>query len=645
MGEPTLEDIRGLYARMRTIAVVGCSADPTKGGNYIARYLRAYGYEILPVNPGKTELLGVPCHASLTDIDVPIDVVQVFRPVQEAPDLAREAVAVGAQCLWLQLGLRSEEAARIAREGGLMAVSDRCMGVVHGQLGLGPGVHLGDEWHRGVEPVVSRASHEQPVLQVIAGSARGQVIPTDAGPLVIGREGEGAGRIADDLELSRRHARLSRTPQEQVRIEDLGSSNGTYVNGARTEDHVLSIGDTLQIGGTALELRVPEARVRGSAVHDRAELNAVAAARAAANVPRNDPVAFRAQFPVLERVAYLNAGSDGPVPQRALEASAAHMRLVLEEGRAGDAYQRRLRTSHAALRSSYARALGCEPDHVALTGGTHDGVNTVLWGLHLRRRDEILTSDEEHLSVRAPLAAVAKRIGVDVRVVPLDALPGEVGPRTRLVVCSHVSWRSGRMADVERIVSTGVPVLVDGAQALGAVPVDVRALGCDYYAASGQKWLCGPAGTGCLYVRPSRLRTLSPPWPSAMSLGDVSDPADLVFHAGAQRFDSAKPSGPLTTWAVAALEVLESAGLAWVTQRGPMLAALLAEQLAGLGATVAPRGATTLVSWAHPDGESLVARLADAGIMVRSIGPGMVRASVGAWNTQEELEILVQLAA
>jgi len=479
---------------------------------------------------------------------------------------------------------------------------------------------------------------------VTAGPDEGRAIATDA-VLIIGREGDGDGRVAEDRELSRRHARLSRTEHEQVRIEDLRSSNGTYVNGERIEDQVLTIGDTVQLGATALELRTPEGRARLTAVHDRAQLNAVAATRVGAPGSGMDPVAFRAQFPVFEGVAYLNAGSDGPVPRRALDAASAHMRLVLEEGRTGDAYLRRLRSGQSALRAGYARALGCEPDEVALTSGTHDGINTVLWGLHLRRRDEILTSDQEHVSVLAPLAAVAKRIGVDVRMVPFDALAGEVGPRTRLVVCSHVSWLTGRMADVRQIVSSGVSVLLDGAQALGAVPLDVHALGCDYYAASGQKWLCGPQATGCLYVRSDRLRTLSPPWPSVSSLGDARDPSDLIYHAGAQRFDTARSGGPLATWALASLEVLEDPGLAWVTKRGPKLAALLAEQLTGAGLTVAPRGATTLVSWAQADGESLVARLAEAGVIVRCVDRGLVRASVGAWNTLEDIDNLVRHVA
>lgn len=644
MPEPTTDELRSLFESMETIAVVGCSTQPTKASNYIPRYLRTYGYTIVPVNPRESELLGERCYPSLAAVDVPVDVVQVFRPPGEAPPIATEAVRLGVRCLWLQLGLRSDEAARIARAGGLMVVMDRCMGVVHGQLGLGPGVHLGDEWHRGLEPVVPRARDEQPYLQVTAGPADGRHIPTDA-ELVIGREGEGPGRIPEDELLSRAHARISRTVTDQVSIADLGSSNGTYVNGVRVEEQVLAIGDSVELGSSGLELRTPEARAPRSAIHDRAQLIRVAATRVAAVPSEADPQAFRAEFPVLEQVAYMNAGSDGPVPRRALDEAAAHVQLILGEGRAGDAYARRLRAAHGALRTAYSRALGCEPDEVALTGSTADGVNTVLSGLHLRRRDEILTSDEEHLSVLAPLAAVGRRLGVDVRRVPFDALADEVSLRTRLVVCSHVSWRSGRVADVEAIVEAGAPLLLDGAQALGAIPVDVHALECDFYAASGQKWLCGPQGTGCLYVRAGRLRTLSPPWPSAASLGDARDSSDPVYHAGARRFDTAVPGGALTAWALASMEVLEGAGLGWVVERGPAQAAALADGLAERGVEVAPRGRSTLVSWKARDCEADVARFADAGITVRAVADrDLVRASVGAWSSDDEVEAVAKLA-
>jgi L-cysteine/cystine lyase len=270
-----------------------------------------------------------------------------------------------------------------------------------------------------------------------------------------------------------------------------------------------------------------------------------------------------------------------------------------------------------------------------------------LWGLHLRRRDEILISDEEHLSLLAPLAAVTKKFGVDARVAPIDELAGAVSPRTRLVACSHVSWITGAVADIASIVATGVPVLVDGAQAVGAIPVDVHALGCDYYAGSGQKWLCGPEGSGFLYVRRDRQRTLSPPWPSVLSLGEVSDSTrGLIYHSDARRFDTAAVVGPLATWALASLEVLAESDLSWVTERGPRLAAKLAECLAAQGVTVAPRDHSTLVSWQVPDPEDAVKRLAAKDVVVRSVVQrGLVRASVGAWNSEDDLERLLAHAA
>jgi uncharacterized protein len=127
------------YAETKTIAVVGASHDPAKPAHGIPRYLQQQGYRILPVNPRGGELLGEPVARSLAEVDGPVDVVEVFRPAAEAPQVARDAVEVGAKVLWLQLGIESEEARRIAEAAGLTVVMDRCMGETHGELGLGPG--------------------------------------------------------------------------------------------------------------------------------------------------------------------------------------------------------------------------------------------------------------------------------------------------------------------------------------------------------------------------------------------------------------------------------------------------------------------------------------------------------------------------
>jgi predicted CoA-binding protein len=128
-----------IYAETRTIAVVGASGDPSKPAHTIPRYLQRQGYRIVPVNPRGGELLGETVARSLAEIDGPVDLVEVFRPAAEAPQIAREAIKVGAKVLWLQLGIESEEARQVAEAAGLTVVMNRCMGETHGELGLGPG--------------------------------------------------------------------------------------------------------------------------------------------------------------------------------------------------------------------------------------------------------------------------------------------------------------------------------------------------------------------------------------------------------------------------------------------------------------------------------------------------------------------------
>jgi uncharacterized protein len=138
--DPSLrERLLRIYADTKTIAVVGASAGPSKPAHQIPRYLQRQGYRILPVNPRGGELLGEAVARSLTEVDGPVDVVDVFRPAEEAPEIARQAIAIGAKVLWLQLGIESEEAKRLAEAAGLTVVMNRCMGEAHGELGLGPG--------------------------------------------------------------------------------------------------------------------------------------------------------------------------------------------------------------------------------------------------------------------------------------------------------------------------------------------------------------------------------------------------------------------------------------------------------------------------------------------------------------------------
>jgi selenocysteine lyase/cysteine desulfurase len=362
-----------------------------------------------------------------------------------------------------------------------------------------------------------------------------------------------------------------------------------------------------------------------------------------------EPETFRAQFPVLERLAYLNAGTVGPVPARATEAAGRQLSLQRDQGRCGRPYFEATLDLASRLRASYAEALGCDADAVALTGSTTDGVNTVLAGLHLGAGEEILTSDEEHPGLLAPLARARSIHGVRIRVAPFAQIAAEIRPETRLVACSHVSWASGQVVDTTALAASSKPVLLDAAQALGALPSPVGQPGCDFYACSGQKWLCGPEGSGCLYVAPERLEELAIPWPSYVSLADSHRPLDFEPASGAARFDLGFPAALRSAFALASMEVLREAGWDWVYERAAGLAAGLAERLSERGIEVLPRGSSTLVSFRleGQDADEEVQRLAGEGMIVRSVPiyEGVIRASVGAWSDEGELERLVDLVA
>ncbi len=128
---PTL---RRILRRYRTIAVVGLSADWFRPSYFAAKYMQEHGYRIIPVNPKYPEILGERCYPSLTDIPEPVDIVDVFRRTQDVLPIARQAVEIGAKCLWQQLGVVNEEADRLAREHGLDSVMDRCVKIEHARL-------------------------------------------------------------------------------------------------------------------------------------------------------------------------------------------------------------------------------------------------------------------------------------------------------------------------------------------------------------------------------------------------------------------------------------------------------------------------------------------------------------------------------
>jgi L-cysteine/cystine lyase len=270
----------------------------------------------------------------------------------------------------------------------------------------------------------------------------------------------------------------------------------------------------------------------------------------------------------------------------------------------------------------------------------------VLHGMKLGRGDEVVTTDEEHPGLLAPLAALEAEAGIKVTYAPFAEIANAVTPQTKLVACSHVSWINGQVVDTGALAATGVPVLLDGAQGLGAIPVNPEQLGCAFYAAAGQKWLCGPDQSGFLYVHEDWIERLGAPWPGYQSLADASRAEELPLAEGATRFDLGFPAPHDGAWAVASFQVFENAGWDEVLARGPRLASRLADRLRDRGHDVAPRGASTLVSFSVPDADDFVERAAAADVVIRNLpGRGLVRASVGAWSDESDLERLLALTS
>jgi L-cysteine/cystine lyase len=285
--------------------------------------------------------------------------------------------------------------------------------------------------------------------------------------------------------------------------------------------------------------------------------------------------------------------------------------------------------------------LSAPAETIALTTATTDGCNIVLTGLGIGPGDEVVTTDSEHPGLFGGLLAS----GATLRIVAvrerrakeaLAALDAAITRRTRLVALSHVSWLTGAVLPLRELAGRGSPVLVDGAQGAGAIPVDVAELGCDFYTVSAQKWLLGPEATGALYVRPERVDELRMTFPSFMSW----EHPDYVPRAGAARFDPGWIPAGSTAGLLESLAFAEEAGEERF-ERARAMAAHCREVVESLAEVVTEPGQGTLVSWKAVDPAAQVARLAERGVAVRDLpGTGLVRASCGFWTSDDDLQRL-----
>lgn len=348
----------------------------------------------------------------------------------------------------------------------------------------------------------------------------------------------------------------------------------------------------------------------------------------------------RIQFPVLERYAYLNAGTLGPLATSVVDAMAAELRRALEEGRFNPSVFEQFFDLRKEMREQFASLIGVDAARIALVSSTTDACNVVLNALSFDADDEIITTDVEHFGLIGPLLASRARVRVAVTrdrpaAEALDALLGEVSPRTKLIALSDVNWVNGhRLPWREAKDATGVPVLVDGAQSVGAIPVDASR--ADYYTVSAQKWLCGPDLTGALFVaEPEQLPVGTPSYLSQQGYDVVA--GTFVPQEGAARFDTY-----FTPFA--ALQGMRAAFALhpeWRYERAAATAARLRERLAERFDVVTEPGHGTLISFRHDQPES-VKGLYERGVIVRDIpGTGLLRVSCGWWTSDEDADRLL----
>jgi L-cysteine/cystine lyase len=349
----------------------------------------------------------------------------------------------------------------------------------------------------------------------------------------------------------------------------------------------------------------------------------------------------RAQFPVLDQVAYLNAGSMGPLARATVDAMHATQQSDLERGRGGKPYIEAMLGVRGRVRAGLAATICVPPENVALTSSTTESCNIVIAGLRLRPEDEIVTTDTEHFGMLGPLHASGATVRVAaVRTLPpeqvLDAILAEIRPRTRLVAISHVSWQTGNLLPIEEVQeASDVPILVDGAQSAGAIAVDASRF--DYYTVSGQKWLCGPDATGALYVRePEHLQVALPTY---FSQDQYEETGAFTPKQGAARFDGGWiPSGSL-----GGLEAALGTVPHWAAHHSAEIAAQCFARLSERFRVVTAPGQANLVSFvAEEAAAETAARLVEEGVVIRDMpGTGWLRVSCGWWTSDGDLDRLI----
>ena len=356
---------------------------------------------------------------------------------------------------------------------------------------------------------------------------------------------------------------------------------------------------------------------------------------------------WREHFPIFEQITYLNSCSLGPLSRASRTRIATFLDQWEARGAANwyDVWWEAL----AELRTRYGRLVGAEAGEIALHPSVSSILGVVGGAIESRGRRKIVTTTLDFPTL--PYQWLAKDVEVvllespDGISVPLDAFAAAVDHRTALVATSHVYFTSGAIQDVEAVAELarhhGALSLVDGYHGVGQLPVDVAALGVDFYCSGGLKWLLGGAGVCFLYARRATTHDLLPTTTGWFAHRDqfAFDPAHLTFHDDARRYEQGTPPMLPVYAQLGGLDVLEQAGAAAIRHVASALTEELIELARARGMTpkVAPtaaqRSAIVMLPSVDPHGD--VARLAYAGFFVDA-RPGHVRVSPYFYNVPDD---------
>ncbi|MFN8676241.1 MAG: aminotransferase class V-fold PLP-dependent enzyme [Thermomicrobiales bacterium] len=374
--------------------------------------------------------------------------------------------------------------------------------------------------------------------------------------------------------------------------------------------------------------------------------------------------ALRAQMPALQATGYFNAGTFGPMPNVGIEAAQALLQSDLELGRITPGGYERAGERNRSVLEIAAGMFGADAREFALTHSAGEGLNIALMGIDWSAGDEVITTAEEHPGLLNPLALLSRRAGVINRVVPassdtsefLDSIEGKITSGTRVIALSHVLWSTGTVVPLREICELArqheLMVIVDAAQSAGQVPLNLHDIGVDAYAMAGQKWLCGPEGTGLLYVRYDRFADISPTY---ARYGQADMSGFFMPPATAHRYESGEFTGPVIAAQAATLTWLrDEVGMDWAYARIAEMGALFRNLLSGIAGVQVVTPANAMagmvnfnVADMHP--RQVADMLYDRGYTIRYVeyAPCVVsaRASVSWWNSEAEVRGLADAVA